>query len=109
MSASPRQARGISRRADRLPVQAIREVMELAWANPDAIHLEVGEPDFPTPDNVVEAAARAAREGHTKYTPNAGIPALREALAAKVGRVNGYAAGAEQVVVSAGGVEAMAA
>jgi aspartate/methionine/tyrosine aminotransferase len=81
--------------------------MELAWANPEAIHLEVGEPDFPTPENVVEAAARAAREGHTKYTPNAGIPALREALAAKVGRVNGYAAEAEQVVVSAGGVEAI--
>jgi aspartate/methionine/tyrosine aminotransferase len=107
VSAAPQRTRGISRRADRLPVQAIREVMELAWANPDAIHLEVGEPDFPTPDNVVEAAARAAREGHTKYTPNAGIPALREALAAKVGRVNGYAADAGQIVVSAGGVEAI--
>lgn len=107
MSAAPQRTRGISRRAERLPVQAIREVMELAWANPDAIHLEVGEPDFPTPDNVVEAAARAAREGHTKYTPNAGIPVLREALAAKVGRVNDYAAGADQIVVSAGGVEAI--
>ena len=88
-------------------MQAIREVMELAWAQPDAIHLEVGEPNFPTPGHVVEAAARAAREGHTRYTPNAGIPALREALADKVGRVNGYAAGAGQVVVSAGGVEAI--
>jgi aspartate/methionine/tyrosine aminotransferase len=107
MSIARQPVRGISERSRRLPVQAIREVMELAWANPDAIHLEVGEPDFPTPDNVVEAAARAAREGHTKYTPNAGIPPLREALAAKVGRVNGYEAGAEQVVVSAGGVEAI--
>jgi aspartate/methionine/tyrosine aminotransferase len=107
VSTAPQRVRGISRRAERLPAQAIREVMELAWAQPDAIHLEVGEPDFPTPDHVVEAATRAAREGHTRYTPNAGIPALREALADKVGRVNGYAAGADQVVVSAGGVEAI--
>jgi aspartate aminotransferase len=107
VSTAPQRVRGISRRSARLPVQAIREVMELAWAQPDAIHLEVGEPDFPTPEHVVEAAARAAREGHTRYTPNAGIPALREALADKVGRVNGYAAGADQVVVSAGGVEAI--
>jgi aspartate/methionine/tyrosine aminotransferase len=107
VSTAPQRVRGISRRAERLPAQAIREVMELAWAQPDAIHLEVGEPDFPTPEHVVEAAARAAREGHTRYTPNAGIPALREALADKVGRVNGHAASADQVVVSAGGVEAI--
>ena len=82
----------LSARATGLPHQAIREVMELAWRRPDAIHLEVGEPGFPTPAHIVEAAARAARDGHTKYTPNAGIVALREALADKVGRVNGYEA-----------------
>src|SRR4051794_18051818 len=76
----------ISARATGLPHQAIREVMELAWRRPDAIHLEVGEPGFPTPPHIVEAAARAARDGHTKYTPNAGIVPLREALADKVGR-----------------------
>src|SRR3954453_1837637 len=95
----------ISARAGGLPHQAIREVMELAWRRPDAIHLEVGEPGFPTPPHIVEAAARAAREGHTKYTPNAGIVPLREALADKVGRVNGYEASPEQVVVGAGGVQ----
>jgi aspartate aminotransferase len=97
----------ISARADGLPHQAIREVMELAWRRPDAIHLEVGEPGFPTPPHIVEAAARAARDGHTKYTPNAGIPPLREALAEKVGRVNGYEATADQVVVGAGGVQVL--
>jgi hypothetical protein len=80
----------ISARATGLPHQAIREVMELAWRRPDAIHLEVGEPGFPTPPHIVEAAARAARDGHTKYTPNAGIVPLREALAEKAGRVNGW-------------------
>ncbi|WP_037412115.1 pyridoxal phosphate-dependent aminotransferase [Candidatus Solirubrobacter pratensis] len=97
----------ISSRATGLPVQAIREVMELAWKQPDAIHLEVGEPGFPTPPHIVEAAARAARDGHTKYTPNAGIAPLREALAAKVGRVNGYEASPDQVVVGAGGVQVL--
>jgi aspartate/methionine/tyrosine aminotransferase len=98
---------GVSARATGLPVQAIREVMELAWRQPDAIHLEVGEPGFPTPPHIVEAAARAAREGHTKYTPNAGIVPLREALAEKVARVNGYPAAPEQIVVGAGGVQVL--
>jgi len=97
----------ISARATGLPHQAIREVMELAWRRPDAIHLEVGEPGFATPPHIVEAAARAARDGHTKYTPNAGIVPLREALAEKVGRINGYEASPEQVVVGAGGVQVL--
>lgn len=97
----------ISTRAAGLPHQAIREVMELAWRRPDAIHLEVGEPGFPTPAHIVEAAARAARDGHTKYTPNAGIVPLREALAEKVARVNGYEATPDQVVVGAGGVQVL--
>jgi DNA-binding transcriptional MocR family regulator len=95
----------ISARATGLPPQAIREVMEVAWRRPDALHLEVGEPGFPTPAHIVEAAARAARDGHTKYTPNAGIAPLREALAEKVGRVDGYEATPEQIVVGARGVQ----
>ncbi len=55
--------------------------MDLAWRTPGVIHLEVGEPDFATPDHVLEAAARAGAEGYTKYTPNAGIPEVREAFA----------------------------
>jgi aspartate aminotransferase len=97
----------ISARATGLPHQAIREVMELAWRRPDAIHLEVGEPGFATPPHIVEAAARAARDGYTKYTPNAGIVPLREALADKVRRVNGYEVSPEQVVVGAGGVQVL--
>jgi len=44
------------------------------------IHLEVGEPDFPTPEHIVEAGIRALRDGHTRYCGPAGIPALREAI-----------------------------
>jgi aspartate/methionine/tyrosine aminotransferase len=93
--------------AGSMPVSRIREVMELAWEDPDAIHLEVGEPDFPTPEHVVEAAHRAALAGRTRYAPNAGIPELREALAEKVTRRNGYEARPEQVVVTQGGIQAL--
>ena len=49
--------------ASTMPVSRIREIMELAWEDPEVIHLEVGEPDFPTPEHVVEAAYEAARTG----------------------------------------------
>lgn len=100
-------AAALSTRASGMPQQAIREVMELAWARPSTIHLEVGEPDFATPSNIVEAAHRAALEGHTRYSPNAGIPELRAALAAKLQRVNGYTVDPSQVVVCNGGVQAL--
>ena len=46
--------------AGSMPVSRIREAMELAWGDPSTIHLEVGEPDFPTPEHVVDAARRVA-------------------------------------------------
>ena len=93
--------------ASSMPVSRIREIMELAWADPEAVHLEVGEPDFTTPEHVVEAAHEAARTGLTRYAPNAGLPELREALADKVARRNGYGARPEQVVVTQGGIQAL--
>ncbi len=87
-----------------MPRSGIREVMELAGAIDGAIHLETGEPNFNTPRHICEAAAQAAFDGFTKYTPNAGIPPLREALAAKVRERNGIDATADQVVVTSGAV-----
>ncbi|MFV2039062.1 MAG: pyridoxal phosphate-dependent aminotransferase [Acidimicrobiales bacterium] len=84
----------------------IREIFDLAHTIPDCIHLEAGEPNFPTPAHICEAAAAAAREGHTKYTPNAGIPELREAIAHKVTTRNGVPTTADQVTVTPGGVAA---
>src|SRR3954471_22669913 len=71
------------------------------------IHLEVGEPDFATPEHIVEAGVRALRDGHTKYTANAGTASLREAIAAKLAARNGLAVGADQVVVTHGAVNAL--
>lgn len=55
---------------------------ELQAQGRDIIHMEVGEPDFPTPEPVVEAGQRALAEGRTRYTPALGIPELREAVSA---------------------------
>ena len=63
----------------------------------------LGDMDLPTPENIVEAAFRAIRDGKTGYCPNAGIPELREALAADVGASHGVAYGPENVAVQPGG------
>lgn len=87
-----------------LPRSGIRAIYELASGVPDSIHLEVGEPNFSTPAHIVEAAAQAAANGFTKYTPNAGIAPLRDALADKVATRNGIDATPDQVVVTPGAV-----
>jgi aspartate aminotransferase len=98
-----------SRAVETIPQSGIRELMELAWGVPDAIRLEVGDPSFPTPPHVIEAAAQAARDGWTKYVSSAGIPALREAIATKVRKHNGFEVEPSQVTVTAGGVGAIQA
>jgi len=90
---------------EQVPPSGIRALANAAWAHPDAVHLEFGEPDWPTPPAIVDAAYRAARAGHTRYAPSAGIPALREAVCAKLVRDNGLAEiSPDQVLVTAGGV-----
>lgn len=91
-----------------LPPQGVRVIMDLAWATPGCIHLEVGEPNFPTPEHIVEAGVTAARSGWTKYTPNAGIPELRAAIARKMEWKNGLTVALEQVVVHPGAVAGIA-
>jgi len=63
----------------------------------------LGDLDLPTPENIVEGAFRAIRDGKTGYCPNAGIPELREALAADIGASHGVAYGPENVAVQPGG------
>jgi aspartate/methionine/tyrosine aminotransferase len=75
----------------------------LARAVPDALNLGIGDPDFTTPAHIIDAAARAASEGFTKYTPSSGFASLRELIAAKVRARNGLDVSVEQVVVTTGG------
>jgi aspartate/methionine/tyrosine aminotransferase len=88
-----------------MPRSGIREIMDEAWQTPGAIVLAVGDPNFPTPPHVVDAADAAARAGKTGYVSNAGIPELREALAEKIRSRNGYDVSPNDVVVTNGGVE----
>ena len=66
------------------------------------IHMEIGQPDFPTPAHIVEAGIEALRRGETRYTPAAGIQPLREAIAAYVGQWFNIPASADQVIVAPG-------
>jgi aspartate aminotransferase len=96
----------IQPRAQRLRVESAFTVLaraqELEAAGRPVIHLEIGQPDFPTPAHICEAAARALKEGKTGYGPSLGLPALRRAIAADAGRRRGIAFQAEQVVVTPG-------
>jgi len=97
----------IADRMHRMGTEAAFRVLARARAleaqGRDVIHLEMGEPDFPTPAHVVEAAVKALRDGHTGYAPAAGWMPLREAIADDVARTRGIPVDPTQVVVCPGG------
>ena len=72
-------------------------------AGEDVVGFGAGEPDFDTPQHIKDAAAKALADGFTKYTPSAGIPELREAIASKFKRENGLTYQSSQIIVSCGG------
>ncbi|WP_423184198.1 pyridoxal phosphate-dependent aminotransferase [Arthrobacter sp. NyZ413] len=82
-----------------VPVNQIREITEAAWRTPGAITLSIGEPGFALPRHILEAGIACLDHDETNYTPNAGIPALREAFAARFRAHNKVAVGAERVYV----------
>jgi len=69
----------------------------------DIVHLEIGEPDFDTPKNVIDAGVEALRTGWTHYGPSAGLPVLRESIAAYVSETRRVTVAPEEVVVVPGG------
>lgn len=98
----------VSARARAVPVSLIRHMFDLAPRVPGAVSLAVGEPGFPTPPHVVEAACAALRDGFTKYSPNAGYLDLREAIAEKTARVGGYEVDpGTEVFVTVGAMQAL--
>jgi aspartate/methionine/tyrosine aminotransferase len=90
-----------------LPRSGIRVVYDEANKYPDCIRLEVGEPSFPTPSHIKDAASEAMSANFTRYTPNAGIADLREALVDKLRQRNGIIATAEDVIVTNGAVASL--
>jgi aspartate/methionine/tyrosine aminotransferase len=97
----------LAEKMSRLGTESAFEVLARARAleqqGRSVIHLEIGEPDFPTPSHVVEAGARALKDGWTKYGPTPGFPEFREAIAAYISRTRGVTVGAENVCVVPGG------
>jgi aspartate aminotransferase len=93
-------------RMQRLGTESAFEVLaharRLEATGHSVIHLEIGEPDFATPDNIIEAAYQAMKQGATHYTPAAGISQVREAIAAEMRRRGDVEVSADQVVVVPG-------
>jgi aspartate/methionine/tyrosine aminotransferase len=112
-SPSSTELRRISRRAAAVSPSATLAVdakaKALQAAGEHVIGFGAGEPDFPTPAHIVEAAVAACKDPvNHHYTPTAGIPALREAIAAKTKRDSGFEVAASQVLVTNGGKQAVA-
>jgi aspartate/methionine/tyrosine aminotransferase len=97
----------LAKRMSRLGTETAFEVLVRARAlerqGRHIIHLEIGEPDQDTPSNIVEAAVDALHQGATHYGPSAGLPDLREAIAADVAKSRGIKVSADEVVVVPGG------
>ena len=115
MSETPTQVRDwrrLSKRIDAVSPSATLAVntksKAMSAAGVDVIGFGVGEPDFPTPQHVVEAAVAACLDPRNHhYTPTSGLPELREAIASKTERDSGYAVDPSQVVVTNGGKQAV--
>ena len=97
----------LAKRMSRLGTETAFEVLAKARAleaqGRNIIHLEIGEPDFDTPANVIDAGVKAMRGGWTHYTPSAGLPALREAVAEDVSKSRGVKVTPDEVVIVPGG------
>ena len=103
-----RVSRRISAIAESATLAVDARAKALKASGEDVIGFGAGEPDFPTPDHIVEAAVAACRDpANHNYTPTAGLPELREAIAAKTKRDSGYECAASQVLVTNGGKHAV--
>lgn len=103
---------GIAQKMSRLGTETAFDVLAranaLAAGGMDVINLGIGQPDFPTPDNIVEAAVKALRDGHHGYTAANGIPELRKAVAGDIAKYRGVTVDPSHIIVVPGGKVTMA-
>jgi aspartate/methionine/tyrosine aminotransferase len=111
MTSSSLSSLPLAARMARLGTETAFEVLARAKAmeaqGKDIVHLEIGEPDFDTPSNIVEAGVEALRGGYTHYGPAAGLPEAREVVADYVARTRGIEVGADEVTIVPGGKPTM--
>jgi aspartate/methionine/tyrosine aminotransferase len=98
-----RLAKRMSRLGTETAFEVLNRARELERQGKDVIHLEIGEPDFDTPQNIVSSAVHALNAGWTHYGPSAGLPELRKAIADEVSQSRGVRVQPEEVVVVPGG------
>ena len=101
-TAAPGLADSLSRLGTETAFSVLARAKALEREGRDVIHLEIGEPDFPTAAHICEAAAEALRAGETHYCPSAGMPELREAAAEFLSRTRGIDVGPANVLVGTG-------
>ena len=102
-----RFAESLSRLGTESAFVVLARAQKLAAEGRDIINLGIGQPDFRTPEHIVEAGIKALRDGHHGYTPANGLPALREAVAADLHRRHGVEVNPDHVVVVPGGKPTM--
>ncbi len=99
-------AKMLADRIDTLSGEGAFEVLarakQLEAQGRSVVHLEIGQPDFPTPQNIQDAACTAMAEGYTGYTPSAGFPECREAIAQDAGQARGIDLTPDRIVVTPG-------
>jgi aspartate/methionine/tyrosine aminotransferase len=95
-------APGVDRLGTESAFSVLARARELEGTGRDIVHLEIGEPDFPTPAHISEAAFTAVRAGATHYCPSAGLPELREAAAVALSATRGIDVPQERVLVGNG-------
>ena len=96
----PNEWRGLGRRRR---LKCLVKARALEAQGRDIVHLEIGEPDFDTPENIISAATDALHKGFTHYGPSAGLPQLREVIAQYVNETRRVDVSPEEVVVVPGG------
>jgi aspartate aminotransferase len=98
-----KMAAAMSRLGTESAFEVLARANALAASGKDIINLGIGQPDFQTPPHIVEAAAKALRDGHHGYTPANGIPELREAVAADIAKYRGVEVDPGNVMIVPGG------
>jgi aspartate/methionine/tyrosine aminotransferase len=96
-------AAAMSRLGTETAFEVLARARQLEARGVEVVHLEIGEPDFDTPANIVEAGCKALQDGFTHYGPSPGLPELRAAIARKISATRGIEVAPEQVVVVPGG------
>ncbi len=98
-----RLAGRMSRLGTETAFEVLARAKRLEAKGKEVIHLEIGEPDFDTPKNIVDAGIKALKEGYTHYGPSAGSPEFREVIAKYISKTRGINVNPDQVVVTPGG------